>query len=110
MNIHTYRTAGVAAIILAVLFPIYWLQGELSLEALRADIMTLNVWDGLFVLIGGLEVAVYLALSRLCRDQVGGTLASVLLVIMAVMVGVFHATILADITFALACLQSTLIL
>lgn len=107
MNTNTYKTAGVAAIILAVLFPIYWLQGDLSLDALRADMMTLNGWDGLFVLIGGLEVAVYLALSRLSRDQMGGTLASVLLVIMAAMIGVFHATVLVDIVLGLGLLTGS---
>ncbi|WP_194756674.1 hypothetical protein [Aliidiomarina indica] len=107
MSSNPYKGAGIAALILAVLFPIYWLHPLHFLavssfqEILRADVMTLNAWDGLFVLIGALEVYIYLMLARMCRDQLNGELPAVLLYVMAGFVVLFHATVLFDVAVAL---------
>lgn len=107
MNANSYKAAGFAAIVLAILFPVYWLYafGTLSAEsfevAFQEDLTTLNGWDALFVIIGVLEIAVYVALAKLCRNQLNGNLPAMLLIIMAVIVGLFHATVLVDISLAL---------
>lgn len=102
MNSSTYTAPGLAAIALAILFPTYWLfaMTDLSMEAIREDFVTLSGWDSLFVVIGALEVFVYLALSRLFRNQLGGSLSAILLIIMASIVAVFHSTILVDLIIA----------
>lgn len=102
MNISTYKAPGIAAIALAILFPTYWLFAmmDLSIDAIREDFLTLNGWDLLFVVIGALEVFVYLALARLFRNQLGGSLSAILLMIMASIVAVFHSTILVDLILA----------
>lgn len=90
------------AIALAVLFPVYWiptlLTGESSLmEAYRADVMRLSAMDLLFVLIGAMEIYVYLGLRRVLEDRLHGGLPATLLLLMAIVVGVFHATVLFDV-------------
>ncbi|TRW48385.1 hypothetical protein FM042_09425 [Aliidiomarina halalkaliphila] len=106
MNSNPYQWAGVAALLLAVLFPIYWLHPVNYLavtnfqEILRDDLMTLNGWDALFVLIGALEVYVYVMLARMCKDQVNGELPAILLYVMAGIVVVFTSTVLFDVAVA----------
>ena len=98
-DIATYRWAGIGALILAVIFPIYWMSAfaNLSLEALRGDFITFSGWDVLFVLVGALEVFIYLALAKVCRDQLEGAVSAVVLMVMAAMVAIFHATTIIDI-------------
>jgi hypothetical protein len=91
-----------AAIALALLFPAYWVPtlaiGELSFaEAYRADVMRLSAMDLLFVLIGAMEIYVYLSLRRIFLQQIHGSLPATLLLLMAIVVGVFHATVLFDV-------------
>lgn len=95
----TYRSAGIGALVLAVIFPIYWMSAftNLSLEALRDDFLTFSGWDVLFVLVGTLEVFIYIALAKVCRDQLGGAVSAIFLMIMAAMVAIFHATTLVDV-------------
>ncbi|EGN75480.1 hypothetical protein A28LD_1093 [Idiomarina sp. A28L] len=117
MHTNAFKSAGIAAIALAILFPVYWLYafGTLSAEsfevAFQEDLTSLNGWDALFVVIGVLEIAVYVVLALFCRNQLNGSLPAALLIIMAVVVGLFHATVLVDITLALglATLSDTLI-
>ena len=94
-----------AAIALALLFPAYWVPtlaiGELSFaEAYRADVMRLSAMDLLFVLIGAMEIYVYLSLRRIFLQQIHGSLPATLLLLMAIVVGVFHATVLFDVVLA----------
>lgn len=106
MNSNPYKIAGIAALVLAVLFPIYWLHPVNNLavtnfqEVLRNDLMTLDGWDALFVLIGALEVYIYLMLARMCKDQVNGELPAILLYVMAGIVVVFTGTVLFDVAIA----------
>ncbi|WP_113907686.1 hypothetical protein [Aliidiomarina celeris] len=106
MNQNPYRNAGIAALVLAVLFPIYWfyvihLYSTQSLEAgLLADMATLNAWDALFVLIGALEVYIYVKLSQLCRNHINGGVSATLLLLMAAVVVLFHAAVLVDVSIA----------
>lgn len=95
------------AIALAVLFPVYWVTalafGELSFdEAFRANVMSLGALDLLFVLIGVMEIYIYLSLRKVLLQQLHGNLSASLLLLMAVVVAVFHATVLFNILFAIA--------
>jgi hypothetical protein len=100
--------SGAAAITLAVLFPIYWVYiiagaGALSSNAgqlITTEFSTLNAWDLLFVVIGLLEITVYIGLYKVCRDQIDTGVAAILLVLMSAIIAVFHATVLIDVLLA----------
>lgn len=106
MNDTPYPYAGIAAIALAILFPIYWIAtlgfaaGNAEL-AFRADFLTINGWDLLFVVIGMLEIGVYLALSRYFRDQINGGFLANMLIVMAVFVALFHSSVIVDLLLGL---------
>jgi hypothetical protein len=59
--------------------------------------MRLSAMDLLFVLIGAMEIYVYLGLRRVLEDRLHGGLPATLLLLMAIVVGVFHATVLFDV-------------
>lgn len=97
---------GYIAIALALLFPTYWVPtlsfgAATFAEAYRADVMRLSAMDLLFVLIGAMEIYVYLSLRRIFQERVHGSLPALLLLLMAIVVGIFHATTLFDVVFAI---------
>lgn len=104
MNTSTYGLPAAAAILLAVLFPWYWGSGFLEtadfVQQYRNDLLSLNAKDILFVVIGALEIYLYLSLRRALADTVSFGTARTALLLMAVSVGVFHATVLIDVFFA----------
>ncbi len=95
--------AGIAAILLAVLFPIYW--GSMlgmaldDLEAVfRKDLSGVN-WSDLFMLvIGILEVYVYWNLKEALKNNFNSVGCQVLLLIMVFSVVLFHLTLLIDLS------------
>jgi hypothetical protein len=97
---------GYLAVALALLFPVYWISvlgagGHWNLfETVRADVMRLSGWDALFVLIGAIEIYLYLSLRKILAQRLHTSLPTVLLLMMAIVVGVFHATVLFDLAFA----------
>ncbi|NGP53024.1 hypothetical protein [Thioalkalivibrio sp. XN8] len=96
---------GYLAVALALLFPVYWVSvlgagGESLFETIRDDVMRLNGWDALFVLIGAIEIYLYLSLRKILAQRLNTALPAVLLLMMAIVVGVFHATVLFDLAFA----------
>ena len=96
---------GYLAVALALLFPVYWLTvfggvDQDLFETVRADIMRLSGWDALFVLIGAVEIYLYLSLRTVLAQRLHTSLPTVLLLMMAIVVGVFHATVLFDLAFA----------
>lgn len=100
-----YALPGYTAIVLALLFPIYWVTalglGEQSFfEALLADVTRFSARDVLFVLIGAMEIYIYLSLRKVLLAQLHGSLPAVLLLLMAIVVGIFHATVMFDIILA----------
>lgn len=99
-----FRYGGVAAILLAVLFPVYWLYA-LSLgisgdAGIWGDYQTLNGWDALFVVIGALEIFVYIVLRRYLSHHLNAGLFSALLWVMIGLVAIFHAFVVVDIVLA----------
>ena len=105
MNRH-HALPGYTAIALALLFPAYWVTvlafGELSFaESFRADVMSLSALDLLFVVIGAMEIYIYLSLRRILLAQLDGGLPATLLLLMAIVVGAFHATVLFDVVLAI---------
>lgn len=102
-----YTAPGIAAVVLAILFPVYWISafnlGDQSfLDAYRADVLSLTLSDLLFVVIGALEIYLYLSLRRAFAARLNGSLVSVLLIMLAVVVAVFHLTVIADVIYAVA--------
>lgn len=112
MNTSTQKLFGIAALALAVLFPIYWINaigfafdvGEMSY---REDFTTLDAWDLVFLIIGLLEITVYVGLRNYFKDQINGGLAGVLLLIMAALIALTHATLLIDLTVGLGLFQAS---
>lgn len=99
--------SGIAAIALAVLFPLYWIVnlshsfGDFE-ASIQANLLTLNLNDLLFLLIGVLEVWIYLSLRRTLKDYTGTTSAQWLLLVMCGTVIAFHSTLVFDIYFAIS--------
>ena len=96
---------GYTAIALALLFPVYWvsalgLSEQSFVEAFRADVMSFSALDILFVLIGAMEIYVYLSLRKILLEQLHGNTPAALLLLMAIIVGIFHATVLFDVILA----------
>ncbi|WP_369742800.1 hypothetical protein AB8S08_11290 [Pseudidiomarina sp. PP-1MA] len=111
MDSTKYKLAGIAAIALAVLFPIYWIATfgfiiDNAEMAFRADFLELSGWDILFVAIGALEIYVYFSLSKYFRDQIGGGLIANMLLAMAFSVALFHSTVAVDILLGLGLFPS----
>lgn len=96
---------GYIAIALALLFPAYWIPmlssglGSFA-DAYRTDVMQLSAMDLLFVAIGVMELYIYLSLRRLFQERIDGALPATLLLLMAITVGVFHATVLFDVALS----------
>ncbi|CUA85861.1 hypothetical protein [Pseudidiomarina woesei] len=106
-----YKLAGMAAIALAVLFPIYWiatfgLMIDNAEMTFSTDFLELSGWDILFVTIGALEIYVYFSLSKYFRDQIGGGFIANMLLAMAFFVALFHSTVAVDILLGLGLFPS----
>ncbi|MCC5865491.1 MAG: hypothetical protein JJU31_10260 [Wenzhouxiangella sp.] len=99
---------GIVALVLAALFPLYWLSGLFSmtgasmLEVYKADVTSLTAMDMLFVLIGVMEIYLYLRLRQVLQDQLQGAFAAGMALALAVGVGLFTATVLFDVAIVLA--------
>ncbi|MGI5310621.1 hypothetical protein [Rheinheimera sp. WS51] len=106
MNTKLNLISGMAAVCLAVLFPIYWVYAvtgvfsEDAIGLMATDFSTLNAWDLLFVIIGLLEIVVYLGLYQLCREQLNGGAAAILILIMTTIIALFHSTVVIDVLLA----------
>ncbi len=101
-----YALPGYIAVALALLFPVYWISrlgvgGASFEEAFHADVTRLDAWDLLFVLIGVMEIYLYFSLRKLLQERLQGTLPAAVLLLMAIVVGVFHATVVFDLVFAI---------
>lgn len=104
MQTNTYVLPAAAAILLAVLFPWYWGGGFLEttdfVQQFRNDIQTLNASDLLFVIIGVLEIYLYVSLRRALANTVSFDTARLALLLMAISVGLFLSTVLFDVFLA----------
>lgn len=101
MRNHEYLWPGIAALLLALCFPVYWLSifhlsSENFMEVYKADLLKLSWSDLAFVLIGALEVYVYLSLRRSFAERLQSGSAAVLLLVMTLLVVAFHATVVVD--------------
>ncbi len=74
MQNNDYLFPSIAAIVLAVIFPIYWLN-EFSFStssmdaALMENLSTLDFSDAVFLIIGLLSIYVYISLRKILNDQ-----------------------------------------
>ncbi|BDX07179.1 hypothetical protein [Planctobacterium marinum] len=100
-------TTGIAAIALAALFPVYWIfslsdaMGDFE-ASIRANLTVLNFNDLLFLVLGILEIYVYLSLRKTLKDYMGTTAAQLLLLLMCIAVIAFHSTLIFDLFLAMA--------
>jgi len=105
MQTNTYGLPALAAIVLAILFPWYWGTAFIGtadfVQQFRQDVTSLSLSDALFVFIGVLEIYLYLSLRRLLAHKLNLETAGLALLLMAVAVGVFQATVLVDVFLAL---------
>lgn len=103
-----YLKPAIATLLLAILFPIYW-SSTIYLATFEDDIFkfiqddmtTLTGNDLIFIIIGCLEVYVYLSLAQLLKSRLQSNSASILLIIMAFASGLYHATIFFDVFFSM---------
>ena len=103
-----YLKPGIAAIVLAVLFPFYWSfllvfgpAYESLSQALHAELTSFDLLDGLFILIGVLEVYIYLSLVRSFNERLNSSLARATLFIMIGAVVFFHCIVFVDLYLAI---------
>ncbi|GAB3004766.1 hypothetical protein [Psychrosphaera aestuarii] len=103
-----YMKPAIATLMLALIFPIYWSTAFYSASFnndifafIKADMMTLSLTDLMFVTMGALEVYVYLSLAKALKSQLTSRFAPILLVVMAIASGLFHGTVLFDITLSM---------
>lgn len=106
MSQREHIISGIAAIALAVLFPSYWIfsfsQSLGDFEAsLRENLSTLDFSDLLFLIIGALEVYVYLSLHKVLKDFTNTAVTQSLLLILCGVTIVFHSTLIFDFYLAL---------
>ncbi|NVJ49740.1 MAG: hypothetical protein HWE13_11040 [Gammaproteobacteria bacterium] len=97
-----HPAAAVAAIVLALLFPLYWGSWMFSPTddwylALQQDLLQLNLSDVLFIAIGALEIYLYWRLRQIFADQLQQSAAKVLVTIMLLCVLAFHGLVLVDV-------------
>ncbi|MCF7500616.1 hypothetical protein [Pseudoalteromonas sp. L1] len=98
---------GIAAGVLAVIFPMYWISIfgntlEGLGEVLKLDLQSLSFSDAVFVLLGALEIYVYLSLRKALKDMFDVEIVRIMLCILAVLVLSFHATVLCDVFLAVS--------
>lgn len=105
MSSTSYLKPGIAAILLALLFPVYWtyilatLGGDV-IETIRHNFMTLHWSDALFVVIGALEVYLLISLAKVFADIIDSKAIRILLLIMAASSFVFHFLVVVDLFLA----------
>ncbi len=102
-----YTWPGYVAIGLAVLFPVYWLialwQGLAAssfMDSVHLEFEHLGLLDGLFVLIGLMEIYLYLSLYRVLKQTLGGGLSAALALALAIAVFMLTATVVVDVILA----------
>ncbi|GAA0299492.1 hypothetical protein GCM10009128_18060 [Psychrosphaera haliotis] len=103
-----YIKPAIATLLLAIVFPIYWSSAFYSASFnndifafIKADMMTLGFSDLMFVIMGALEVYVYLSLSKALKVQLNSRFASILLIVMAIASALFHGTVIFDVALAM---------
>lgn len=98
-----YLKPGIAAIALALLFPLYWSfvlvfgpASEDLAEALTREFTTVDWLDALFIVIGVLEVYVLVSLVRSFKERFNSSLAKAVIYIMISAVVLFHGVVVVD--------------
>lgn len=108
------KMPGIAALALALLFPIYWgsalywssFSGDVF-EFLKTDMQTFTAYDVLFLVIGVLEIYVYLSLAKALKEQLNSSSISLFLMIMAFTSALFHATVFIDVWLSLVSISAS---
>ena len=101
-----YLLPALAAVAVAILFPIYWI-GQMSMgvnmdgadmaAGLFTNISTLDLSDALFLALGLLTMFVYFGLMRLLNDQLNYSSLNIVIWIIIALNAVFTATLVLDV-------------
>ncbi|MCH2189649.1 MAG: hypothetical protein MK188_01835 [Gammaproteobacteria bacterium] len=94
MNERYQLVTAVSAILLAVIFPIYWVSefwqiSERGGAAVYQNISTLSAGDLVFLIIGALGTLIYLGLKRFLNQRYAYHSADLILILLAVTTAVF---------------------
>lgn len=94
MNENRYLAPAISAVALAILFPTYWISqfwilGADGGEALYDNVTQLNPSDLLFLVVGLLNIYVYLALKKFLNERHAFSAADIPIILMIVAVGVY---------------------
>ena len=108
-----YFLPGIAALVLAVIFPLYWFNeiwfGSVGWpDALMANITSVNLSDLVFLVIGLLSIYVYLSLRNILNDQLNFKKIDLLLMLLIGVHVIFLATLGLDVAAALLSEQTVL--
>ena len=111
MQDYDYLWPGIAAALLAFLFPAYWLSEFLSgvdglSQSVSYNIQTLSLGDAMFVVLAMLTIYVYLSLKRILNDQLNFKKVDVLIYLMIAVNILFLTTVFFDVWTAVASDQS----
>lgn len=104
MNENRYLLPALSAIVLAILFPLYWITMFVRTDEshgveLYNDLVGLNFADAVFLLIGILMVYVYLSLKKFLNDRYGFSDANIPLTLLMISAAVYIFGSLAVDTF-----------
>ncbi|WP_189398590.1 hypothetical protein [Arenicella chitinivorans] len=107
MQDYDYLWPGIAAALLAFLFPVYWLSEFLSgidglSQSVSHNIQTLSLSDAIFVVLALLTIYVYLSLRRILNDQLNFKKVDILIYLMIAVNIIFLSTIFFDIWTSIA--------
>jgi hypothetical protein len=103
-----YLWPGLAAITLAIIFPIYWVYVTTITEfdfpkGYYANVLSIDFSDLVYVVLGILEIYIYLSLKRILHDQLNYRGIDILLILMIFNIAVFYlALFMIDISIFLA--------
>lgn len=94
MNDNRYLAPAISAIMLAILFPIYWISqfwvvGSDGGETLYMNLTRLNPSDLVFLIIGVLNIYVYLAFKRFLNDRHAFSGADIPITLIVIVVAVY---------------------
>ena len=108
-----YLLPGIAALVLAVIFPLYWFNeiwfGSADrTDALLANITSLNLSDAVFLAIGLLSIYVSLSLRNILNEQLNFKKIDLLLMLLISVHVIFLATLGLDVAAAVLSEQTVL--
>jgi hypothetical protein len=107
MQNNDYLSPALAAFILALIFPAYWIYvvvggGASMPEAYYANVLKFDISDWVYLALGALEIYVYLSLKRVLHDRLNFRSIDILIFLIVFNTAIFHGQFFADLSIYLA--------